>query len=338
MKTMVLRAPEELVQEDVESPTLREGKTLVRITHSGVCGTDLKIYQGQIPVDYPRIMGHEMIGEVVEVGDAQGVEIGARVIIDPVIYCGRCHHCLTGQQNLCPEGSLMGRDCDGGFSEYMLAPSDAVFPLPDNIPGSCAPLLQVMTTCLHAQRLVQIFPNEAVVVIGLGVSGQLHVQLARARGAYPIIGISGSPVRRSVAEEFGADFTLASGDDVPEKVRALTNGRGADLVIESAGAAATLAQAIDLARLGGRLLLFGIHVEKEAALPLYQFYFKELAIFNSRAAKREDYPACISLVSSGQIELESLISHELPLNKLQTAISMLGERDEQRLKVILNHS
>jgi L-iditol 2-dehydrogenase len=338
MKAIVLRAPRQLVQEDIECPPLREGGTLVRLTHSGVCGTDLKIYQGGIPVNYPRIMGHEMVGEVVEVGDAKGVESGARVIIDPVVFCGQCHHCLSGQENLCPDGYLLGRDRDGGFSEYMLAPSNAVFPLPDNISDSSAPLIQVMTTCHHAQRLVEIIPGEAVVVLGLGVAGKLHVQLAKARGAEPVIGVTGSPKRRSMAEQLGADVTLAPDDDVPDTVRKLTDGRGADLVIESAGAVSTLAQAIDLARLGGRLLLFGIYTVDEAALPFYQLYFKELAIINARAAKREDYPACIDLVSNGQVELESMISHVLPLNELDRAITMLGERDEQRMKVILDHT
>jgi L-iditol 2-dehydrogenase len=338
MKAIVLRAPHKLIQEDIECPPLREGGTLVRLTHSGVCGTDLKIYQGGIPVNYPRIMGHEMVGEVVEVGDAKGVSSGDRVIIDPVVFCGQCHHCLSGQENLCPDGYLLGRDRDGGFSEYMLAPSNAVFPLPDNISDSSAPLIQVMTTCHHAQRLVKIIPGEAVVVLGLGVAGQLHVQLAKARGADPVIGVTGSPKRRSMAKQLGADITLAPDDDVTDKVRKLTDGRGADLVIESAGAVSTLAQAIDLARLGGRILLFGIYTVEEAALPFYQLYFKELSIINARAAKRENYPACIDLVSTGQIELESMISHVLPLNELDRAITMLDERDDDRMKVILDHT
>lgn len=338
MRAIVLRAPHELVQEDIECPPLREGETLVQITHSGVCGTDLKIYHGGISVNYPRIMGHEMIGQVVEIGDAKEIETGTRVIIDPVVFCGQCHQCVSGQENLCPNGYLLGRDRDGGFSEYMRAPSNALFPVPDNIGDSCAPLIQVMTTCLHAQRLVEIVPGEAVVVIGLGVAGQLHVQLAKARGAGLIIGVTGSPERRSMAEKFGADVTLSPGDDITDKVRKFTDGRGADLVIESAGAVSTLAQAIDLARLGGRLLLFGIYTVEEAALPFYQLYFKELSIINARAAKREDYPACIELVSSGQVDLETMISHVLPLNELERAITMLDKRDDHRMKVILDHT
>ena len=338
MKAMVLQNPEKLVQEEIEEPKLEMGSTLVKITHSGVCGTDLKIYQGGIPVDYPRIMGHEMIGEIAEVGGAQGVEVGSRVIIDPVIYCGHCYQCRRGQTQLCPTGAIFGRDRDGGFTEYMQVPSDAIFSLPDNISGSTAPLIQVMTTCLHAQRLSDIFPGDSVVVLGLGVGGLLHVQLAKARGAYPVIGITRSPERRAMAEQLGADFTFAPDDDVNKQVLELTGGVGADLVIESVGAVAVFEEAINLARIGGKLLLFGIYTSTELKLSLYQLYFKELAVINARAAKREDYPACIDLVSRGDVQLEPMVSHVLPFNELERAITMLGERDNKRMKVILDHT
>ncbi len=336
MKAMILQSPSHLTTEDLATPAPGENETLVRITHSGVCGTDLKIYEGGIPVEYPRIMGHEMIGEVVESNNSD-VKSGTRVIVDPVYYCGNCYHCRIGQEHLCPKGGVLGRDRNGGFAEHMLAPSSAVFPLPDTISGETAPLIQVMTTCLHAQRLVNVFPGDAVVVYGLGVTGQLHIQLAKARGAYPVIGITRSPERRALAEKLGADFTFSPADDPHQKILELTEGRGADLVIESVGAVSVLAEAINVARIGGRLLLFGIYTAKEAALPLYQLYFKELLVINGRAAKHEDYPACINLVAQGAVQLDPLVSHVLPLDELQKAITMLSERDDQRMKVIMKH-
>ena len=185
MKAMVLTAPRELAQDEVARPRLDARHVLVRVTHSGICGTDFKIYSGAIPVNYPRIMGHEMIGEVVEGGDAGGFRPGDRVIVDPELYCGSCFHCRIGQTHLCPKGMLLGRDANGGFAEYVAAPVSHVFHLPDSIDSRTAPLIQVLTTCLHAQRQINIFPAESVVVLGLGVTGQIHVQLAKARGASP---------------------------------------------------------------------------------------------------------------------------------------------------------
>ena len=338
MKAMILSAPSQLGPGEVDDAVAGDGETLVRVTHSGVCGTDLKIYNGGIPVEYPRVMGHEMIGEIAEVGAAEGVDVGTRVIIDPIVFCGHCEDCRTGQENLCANGSLLGRDRDGGFSDFMAVPADAVVALPDSISNECAPLIQVMTTCVHAQERAPISSGEAVVIIGLCVSGQLHIQLAKARGAYPVIGITGSPVRREMAEQYGADYTLPASDNVGEDVRKLTGGRGADLVIDCAGAATTLAQSIDIAGPGGRILLFGIYTFDQAELPFYQLYYKELTIINSRAATRENFQTCIDLISGGQVELDSMISHVLPLTDLEKAITMLDERDDHRMKVILDHA
>ncbi|PYR29487.1 MAG: hypothetical protein DMF92_11630 [Acidobacteria bacterium] len=232
MKAMVLRAPGELVLDDVARPGLNASHVLVRVTHSGVCGTDLKIYNGAIPVSYPRIMGHEMVGEVVEAGDSHTFRPGERVIVDPELYCGACFHCRIGQTHLCPNGLLVGRDTNGGFAEYVTAPRSHVFRLPDSIDSRTAPLIQVLTTCLHAQRQVNIFPAESVVVFGLGVTGQLHVQLAKARGA-TVIGITRSAGKRELAEKLGADLTIPGGDGALQQVREATEGRGADLVIET---------------------------------------------------------------------------------------------------------
>ena len=338
MKAMLLQAPSNLVQTSVDDAIVGPGEVLVQVTHSGVCGTDLKIFRGDISVQYPRIMGHEMMGNVVSASAATGLEIGCRVVINPVLNCGQCFYCQAGQENLCPSGFLLGRDKNGGFADFICVPAGAVFPLPRQISSPCAPLIQVMTTCHHAQNLAEINTGETVVVVGLGVSGLLHVQLAKARGASRVIGVTGSPVRRSMAEKLGADETFSPDEDVTHQIQKLTGGRGADLVIDCVGSMDTLRQAIEVARLGGRLLLFGIYTDEIATLPFYQLYFKELILTNARAAKAEDFPACIDLVVDGTIDLDSMISHVLPLVDLEQAIRMLDKRDEARMKVILDHS
>src|SRR5216684_8318549 len=170
MKAMVLKAPGELVLDEVSRPGTSAGYVLVRVTYTGICGTDLKIFSGAIPVKYPRIMGHEMIGEVAEGSSDAAFNPGDRVIVDPELFCGACFHCRIGQTHLCPNGMLLGRDANGGFAEYVTAPADHVFLLPDSIDNRPAPLIQVLTTCLHGQRKMDIFPGQSVVVVGLGVT------------------------------------------------------------------------------------------------------------------------------------------------------------------------
>jgi len=337
MKAMVLRAPRNLVADDVARPTAdAAGDVLVRVTHSGICGTDFKIYSGAIPVSYPRIMGHEIAGEVAAAVDG-AFRAGDRVIVDPELYCGACFHCRSGQTHLCPDGRLLGRDVNGGFAEYVAAPRSHVYRLPDGMENRTAPLVQVLTTCVHAQRRVTMFPGESVVVYGLGVTGQLHVQLAKARGASPVIGVTRSAGKRALAETLGADLAIAGDGDAVASVRDATGGLGADVVIETTGVMASVAASIAMARAGGRLLLFGIITAKEGALPFYDLYFKELTLAGARVAKSEDYPDSLGLVEKGLVRLEPLISDVLPLQQLTQAIAMLDSDGAYRMKIIMQH-
>jgi 2-desacetyl-2-hydroxyethyl bacteriochlorophyllide A dehydrogenase len=337
MKAMVLRAPNDVALEAVAEPKPGPNQVLVRVSHSGICGTDLKIYHGAIPVSYPRIMGHETVGVVVEGGDDR-IRNGQRVIADPCLFCGVCHACRAGRTSLCPNGGLVGRDSNGGFAEYLIAPRSQLFPLPDAIDSQTAPLIQVLTTCLHGQRMLNIFPSQSVVVMGLGVGGQLHVQLAKARGAHPVIGITRSAWKRRLAEQLGADITLSGGPDAIQGVLDATGGRGADVVIESTGMVRSLSDAITMASLGGTLLLFGIVTASDGALPLYQLYFKEITIVNGRAAKGEDFPASIDLVARGAVKLEPLVTHTLPFTELESALQLVGSDAGDRMKIILQNN
>ena len=332
---MVLTAPREVSSQKVPVPNVNPDETLIRVTNSGICGTDLKIYQGGIPVDYPRVLGHESVGEVVSGGT---LKPGTPIIVDPAYYCGACYNCRDGQSHLCPNGGLIGRDVEGGFADYMVAPSRNLHALPNDLKPDIAPLIQPMTTCLHAQRKAKIFPGEAVLVYGLGVTGLLHVQLAKAHGAYPIIGVTRSKWKRELAEDLGADFTFAPNENLKNSVLEITGEKGGvDLVIESVGQLSILAEAIELVRLGGRILPFGIYTQTKGELPFYNLYFKEIQVVNARVAKPEDYPASIDFVRRGVVDLKPLITHTFFINDINKALDMLDGGDSSCIKIILDH-
>lgn len=338
MRALVLRAPRDLVVDEIAPPALDPGHVLVRITHSGICGTDYKIFSGAIPVRYPRVMGHEMVGVIADAGDTGALPAGARVIVDPQLSCGACFHCRIGETHLCADGVLIGRDRNGGFADYVCVPADHIHRLPEAIDSRTAPLVQVLTTCVHAQERIDILGGESVAVLGLGVTGQLHVQLAKARGAAAVIGVTRSAERRELAATLGAEATIPGGDGAAAEVRRLTGGRGVDVVVETTGVLASVAAAVDMARSGGRVLLFGIITATAGALPFYDLYFKELSLVGARVARPEDYRRSLALVERGDVRLEPLISHVLPLPALQTAIALLGTDERSRMKIILDHS
>jgi L-iditol 2-dehydrogenase len=338
LRAVVLEAPETIRVDDRPPPTPGPGEVLVDIITTGICGTDLSIYAGKIPVHHPLVMGHEMFGRIAAGGarHTSAITNGARVIVDPAISCGSCHVCSKGQVNLCPEGALLGRDRDGGFRQTVAVPISNVYEIPGGIADAVAPLLQVLTTCIHAQRSVSLFPGDSALVIGLGVSGLLHLQLAKARGANPLIGITRSSSKRGLAQQLGADLTLDPADpELAGRVREATHGRGPDVVIECVGKVKTLAQSIELVRTGGRVVLFGTITADQGTLPYYLLYLKEVTLTNPRAAKPEDFPTAIELASSGAVKLEPLVSHVFPLAATQEAIDTV--RSGEALKVMLDH-
>jgi L-iditol 2-dehydrogenase len=329
----VLTGPGRVELRRVPEPRARDGEVLVRTLATGICGTDLGIFTGRTPVAYPRVAGHEMSG-VVEVGDDAGLSAGTRVVVDPAIACGICYQCLRGQTNLCPNGALLGRERDGVFRELVTVPVGNVHPVPAQVPDHVVPLIQVLATCVHAHRRTEIFPGDTVVVLGLGVTGLLHTQLAHARGAAAVIGISRSPSKLQLSRELGADVAIdGRTPDVASQVLDATGGRGADVVIECAGLVSTLAQAVEFARLGGQLMAYGIINETEGALRFYDLYYKELRISSPRAAKPEDFPAAISISASGSVRLEPLVTDRFPLDAIADAFA--AAQEATALKVVV---
>ena len=284
-----------------------------------MCGTDLSIFGGKIPVGYPRVLGHEMTGTAVSGG---AVAAGSRVVVDPSIACGRCYQCVRAQTNLCPRGALLGRDRDGVLADVIAVPAANVYALPDEVPDHVGPLIQVLTTCVHAHRQTDVFPGDVVVVLGLGVTGLIHVQLARSRGAATVVGVSRSRSKLELARDLGADVVIDAARDVPGEVARATDGRGADAVIESAGTVATFGQAIALARIGGRIMSYGTMTESEGRLRFYDLYYKELQISNPRAAKPEDFPVAISIAARGGVRLEPLVTHRFELSDVERAFEV----------------
>lgn len=332
MKCVQVTAPGHLAHTDAADPAAPgPAHAVVRIGTVGICGTDVKILSGSIPVSYPRTMGHETVG-VVEVAAESGPRPGSRVLIDPAIVCGTCALCRRGRGNLCLEGGLLGRDADGVFAEYVAVPSHRLLEVPDSISPAAAGVLQVLGTCVHAQRSAPVFPGDVAVVLGLGVSGLLFTQLLRQAGA-TVVGVTRSEWKQDLARRLGASAVAAPGE-ADSVVRELTGGLGADLVVEAVGKESTLAQAIELAATGGEVVVFGTLTGGDRGLPYYQLYFKELTVRNPRAATVDDYGRGIELAASGALDLEAIVTDHFDLSEASAAFERVDRADS--LKVLMS--
>jgi threonine dehydrogenase-like Zn-dependent dehydrogenase len=317
---------------DVPEPAAG-GHALVRVAQAGVCGTDIKIAAGDIPVCVPRVMGHEMTGWVESPGPRGLVPAGTRVLVNPAVWCGVCDLCRRDLPELCRAGALLGRDVDGCFADVVAVDETLLHPIPDGVTADEGALLQVLSTCVHAQSGLRPAPGDTAVVVGLGVSGLLHVQLLRARGVGTVIGITRSAAKRDLAMACGAT-AVAGPDAAGETVLEATGGRGADIAIECAGTAATLAQTMRLAGAGATVVVFGTTVSPAGGLPTYDWYYKELTILNPRAARPRDCDQAVRLAAAHRVELAPLVTARFPLEQVTDALAAC--RDSRQLKVVLD--
>jgi len=315
---------------EVDLPDGR-GLAVVRMQTLGVCGTDASIVAGKIPVELPRVLGHEGIGIVEQSGPLGLVATGSRVLIDPGISCEVCDLCRRGYPNLCRNGGLLGRDIDGLFAEFAAVSERQLLVVPDNVSTDDAGTIQVLGTCVHAVRSSVVHPGDIAVVIGLGVAGQLVVQLLAASGAR-VIGVTRSKEKLDLAISNGAQMAVVP-DDAMDAVSEATSGRGADVVVEAVGTSSTFSQAIELAGAAGTVVFFGTATGSSGGLPYYQLYIKELTIRNPRAATKADYQRAIDLVADGTIRAASLVSRRFPLVEADQALD--AARDSSTLKVLI---
>jgi threonine dehydrogenase-like Zn-dependent dehydrogenase len=329
MKAAVVVRPGLAAIEDRAIPDYSAG-ALVQVVNAGICGTDLKIVAGSVPVDYPRVIGHEIAGLVAEPGPAGLVPAGTRVVIDPVLSCQDCGACRDGKPQLCARGGLIGRDRDGGLAEYVTVDERQLHVVPDSIDLAVAPLLQVLATCVHAQSMTAGTLGRPATVVGLGVAGLLHVQLLRARGAGPITGISRSAAKQALAGELGADRTAHPAD---AHDLGYDDGALPPLIVEAAGVPDSVRLATELAGPGSTILCYGTLTATSLELPFYDHYLKELRLQHTRASLPADLDTAISLVARGQVVLEPLVSVRRTLAETTAALDDCADPD--RLKIIV---
>ncbi|MDP6072724.1 MAG: alcohol dehydrogenase catalytic domain-containing protein [SAR202 cluster bacterium] len=338
MRQVILESPRELHVVDAIDVTPAVGELLVEVKTTAICGTDVHIYDGGTLVDYPRVLGHEVSGVVQDFSDGvTQFNLGDSVAVNPNLICGNCERCILGKENLCESGRLLGREIDGTLREFLVVPQINAFRLPPAVTFISGALIQPLSTVVHAQRLADIRSHESVAVLGQGATGLMHTQLAKLSGASPVIAVGRTPAKLELAESMGADHVVnaADVDPVYETLR-LTDGQGADVVIEAIGKPETLRQAIDAVKPGGRVIAFGISPDPLLALDLYRMYLAERTLIFPRAMIRADFHRAVSLVASGKIDLGPMVSADYALEDAAAAFRFAEEDPSKVLRVALH--
>ncbi len=334
MKAAVLREEGRLAAESWARPTIGAGELLLRLRGCGLCGSDIaKI--GAPGTKVPLVLGHELVGDVVDAGAAvRGFAIGDRVVAAHHVPCGICHYCRRGSESMCAAFKTSNLD-PGGFAEFVRVPGvnveHATFKLPEHVSDEAASFVEPLACCLRAVRRARVEDGDTAVVIGLGSIGCLFVQLLRRAGAR-VVGVDLVPARGALGKRLGAE-AAGTPDAMAPLVRELSDGRGGDHVVVTGGGAAVLPWAARVVRDGGSVHYFAGGGGDALPLSLETLYKRELTITTTYSSSPADLAAAFGLVAAGEIATEPLITHRLPLERLDEGVALM--RRQEALKVFV---
>lgn len=341
MKALLLTDYKQMQHTDVDEPQVGDDDVLIQVEACGICGSDIHGYDGstgrRIP---PLIMGHEAAGIVVASGPGvTDMPEGTRVTFDSMVSCGECHFCQDGHQNLCDNRMVLGVSCGeyrrhGAFAQRISVPRRIVYRLPDSLPFEHAALVEAVSVAVHAAAVTPIRLGDTAVIVGAGMIGLLTLQAAKAAGATRVIAVDLNDKRLAAAKELGATDVLRGDQvDVPEVIRSMTNGRGADVAFEVVGATPTVKTAIESVRKGGAVTLVG-NVSPTIELPLQSVVTREIRLQGTCGCNGE-YPQCIDLMARGVINVAPLITAKITLADGPAWFERLHAGDPDQMKVVV---
>lgn len=334
MKALRFHAPEDVRLEDVPEPECGPDEVKLRVRNCSACGTDVKIFHnGHQNLSPPRTIGHEIAGEVVEVGaDVTGWAVGDRAQVIAAVPCGTCYECRKGWMAVCQNQTSVGYQYDGGFAEYVVVPRqvlavDGLNRIPDNIGYDEASVAEPFACAINAQELVRVGEGDTVVVFGAGPIGCIHIRLARANGADRVFLIDVNADRLAMSADAVKPDEVIDGSevDVVERVLELTDGRGADVVITATAANVAQEQAIRMAARRGRISFFGGLPKTNPFISCDSnlVHYRELMIMGANGSAPDHNKRALELIASGEVPVKDLITARLPLDRVLDAFGIV---------------
>ena len=343
MKAAVYYAPGDIRVEERPEPAPTTDNLIVQVRACAICGTDLKLATiGNPRCHPPRIIGHEMVGEIVHAGaDVPWFAPGERITLATTVACGNCPYCDRGLGNMCPNAKPISYDFDGAFAQYVAIPPMAlaggnVIKLPEAVPDDAAALSEPLSCAINAQELAGLKASDRVLIVGGGPLGALHAEVAKALGAADVMVVQRSEPRLSLLRRL-RDVHVIDGaaEDVAMVVKERTEGLGADVVIVCAPSREAQEQAIGLARKGGAISLFASLPKGASDITLDSriIHYGELRVVGASDSRPEHVTRAVQMMAAGKIDWERLITHRLPLAEIHAGLKLMQEK--QSLKVLI---
>ncbi|MBP2634725.1 MAG: yjmD 1 [Firmicutes bacterium] len=334
MNAIYLQSPGEIKVQQVPNVDRRENEVLIKVRSLGICGSDIGAYMGTNPlVSYPRIIGHEVAGEVIEVSaDETELVVGDHVVLEPYVYCGKCYPCQNGRTNCCENLTVLGVHIDGAMSEYFSHPRHLVHKVPADIPWNLLAMVEPLTISMHAVKRSRVKKGEHVVITGSGPIGLLAAQYALTLEAIPIV-VDPVEERLAFAKKLGVKHTInpVAADAVAE-IKNITNGRMAEVIIEASGNAAAIRSSIDYVSYSGRTSLVG-WPKSEISLPTALFTKKELDIVGSRNSFHS-FPESVKLIAENRVDVAAVITKTISFEEVPGLVSDIAKQPGDYLKVV----
>ncbi|GMQ62617.1 NAD(P)-dependent alcohol dehydrogenase [Vallitalea maricola] len=340
-KAVYMQGTNNMVFKDVAVPELSPKDVLIKIDTVGICGSDVHYYQhgkiGDFVVNGDFILGHECAGEVVQIGtEVENLVVGDRVCLEPGKTCGKCEFCKEGKYNLCPDVEFFATPpYHGVLQNYVKHPEDMCFKLPDNVSNMEGALVEPLAVGLHAASIGDVKLGDTVVIFGTGCIGLVTLLSCKARGASNIIVVDVLENRLKMAEKLGATSVInAKETDVIKEIESLTDGKGANVVIDTAGAEITVKQTVDVVKRGGIIVLVGMTPKDEVSFNFMKLMGKEGEV-RTIFRYRNLYPVAINAIASGSINVKQIVSHEYDFEHTKEAFDFVVNNASEVVKAVI---
>jgi L-iditol 2-dehydrogenase len=340
-KAIFMRGTNDMVWKDIPVPKVSDDEVLIKVDTVGICGSDVHYYQhgriGDFVVEGDFILGHECAGEVVEVGSrVKNLVVGDRVALEPGKTCGKCELCKGGKYNLCPEVEFFATPpYHGVLCNYVVHPENMCFKLPENVSNVEGALVEPLAVGLHATEQGGVKLGDTVVIYGSGCIGLVTLLSSKARGASKVIVVDILENRLKTAKKLGANYVINSAEEDPLKaIEAITEGKGAHVVIDAAAAEATVKQTVDVLKTGGTIVLIGMTAKDEVPFNFMKLMNKE-GTFKTIFRYRNLYPVAINAIASGTINVKGIVSHEFSFENTKEAFDFVVSNAKDVVKAVI---